>query len=209
MSAHRLTGSSLHVFRGERHVLRGLSFAVESGEYLEVTGSNGAGKTSLLRTIVGLVHAESGRVEWNGQGIHQDARAYHAQLAWLGHESPLKADLTPAENLHFAIGIRRKVGSDQVAQALIEVGATDFADRPVRTLSAGQRRRVALAGVVLAAVPLWVLDEPSTHLDAAGQELVGQLIQRQVDAGGIVVAAVHAPLPVAEAGTRRLGLSSK
>ena len=209
MAVHRLTGSSLHVFRGERHVLRGLSFAVQGGEYLEVTGSNGAGKTSLLRTIVGLVHAESGTVEWNGQGIHADTRAFHAQLAYLGHESPLKADLTPAENLRYAIGIRREVGAGTISQALAEVEASGFADRPVRTLSAGQRRRVALAGVALAAVPLWVLDEPATHLDTAGQELVGQLVERQLAAGGIVGAAVHASLPVAEAGTRRLALTSK
>lgn len=190
-------------------MLRGLSFDVEGGQYLEVTGGDGAGKTSLLRTIVGLVYAESGQVTWNGLGIHADARAYHAQLAWLGHESPLKADLTPAENLRFALGIRRRVAAAEIAGALTEVGADGFADRPVRTLSAGQRRRVALAGVMLAAVPLWVLDEPQTHLDSAGQGLVGRLIERQIAAGGIVVAAVHAPLPVPEAGTRRIGLSSK
>lgn len=190
-------------------MLRGLSFAVDGGEYLEVTGPNGAGKTSLLRTLIGLVHAESGGVTWNGRPILEDARAYHAQLAWLGHESPLKADLTAAENLAFSIGIRRKVDAVAVAAALDEVGAQGFSDRPVRTLSAGQRRRVALAGVLLAAVPLWVLDEPATHLDADGQALVGRLVERQIAAGGIVVAAVHAPLPVVEAGTRRLGLSSK
>lgn len=209
MAVHRLTGTSLHVFRGERHVLRDLSFAVEGGGYLEVTGSNGAGKTSLLRTIVGLVHAESGTVNWNGRGIHTDAQAFHAQLAFLGHESPLKADLTPAENLRFAIGIRRKVARTEIAQALAEVGAAGFADRPVRTLSAGQRRRVALAGVVLASVPLWILDEPATHLDAAGQALVGRLVERQLGAGGIVVAAVHAPLPLTGSGTIRLELASK
>ncbi|MBV6415738.1 MAG: Cytochrome c biogenesis ATP-binding export protein CcmA [Steroidobacteraceae bacterium] len=207
MSAHRLSGDSLHVFRGERHVLRGVSFVAEGGDYLEVTGSNGAGKTSLLRTIVGLVHAESGRVRWNGLDIHADAGAFHAQLAYLGHESPLKADLTPRENLHFAIGIRRRVGGDEIARALAETGANGFADRPVRTLSAGQRRRVALAGVVLAAVPLWVLDEPATHLDAEGHALVGRLVDRQRAEGGIVIAAVHAPLPVAGAGTRRIGLT--
>ena len=107
------------------------------------------------------------------------------------------------------LGIRRRVAAAEIAGALTEVGADGFADRPVRTLSAGQRRRVALAGVMLAAVPLWVLDEPQTLLDSAGQGLVGRLIERQIAAGGIVVAAVHAPLPVPEAGTRRIGLSSK
>ncbi|MEZ5532463.1 MAG: cytochrome c biogenesis heme-transporting ATPase CcmA [Steroidobacteraceae bacterium] len=208
MSVHRLTGEALHVFRGERHVLRGVSFAAQGGEYLEVTGRNGAGKTSLLRTIVGLVHAESGRIEWNGLDIHRDARAFHAQLAFLGHESPLKADLTATENLHFAIGIRRTIDATEIARALGETGAGGFADRPVRTLSAGQRRRVALAGVVLAAAPLWVLDEPATHLDADGHALVGRLVERHRASGGIVIAAVHAPLPVAEPGTRHLGLTS-
>jgi len=209
MSAHRLSGDTLHVFRGERHVLRGISFAVDAGEYLEVTGANGAGKTSLLRTIIGLVYAESGQVMWNGRRIHDDTRAYHAQLAWLGHDSPLKADLTATENLAFGVGIRRRVDGGAVAAALDATGAGGFSDRPVRTLSAGQRRRVALAGVLLAAAPLWVLDEPATHLDVDGQDLVGRLVERQLAAGGIVVAAVHASLPVAAARTRRIGLASK
>ncbi|HNR91160.1 MAG TPA: cytochrome c biogenesis heme-transporting ATPase CcmA [Dokdonella sp.] len=209
MSAHRITGDTLHVFRGERHVLRGLSFAATSGEYLEVSGANGAGKTSLLRTIVGLVHAESGSVEWNGRSIHADPRAFHAQLAWLGHESPLKGDLSAVENLRYAIGIRRPVDAAAIGRALDEVDASRFAERPVRTLSAGQRRRVALAGVLLAAAPLWVLDEPATHLDAAGHALVGHLVESRIKTGGIVIAAVHAALPVDEAHTRRLGLSTK
>jgi len=208
MSAHRLTGDTLHVFRGERHVLRGLSFAATSGEYLEVSGANGAGKTSLLRTIVGLVHAESGRVDWNGRNIHADPRAFHAQLAWLGHESPLKGDLSAVENLRYAIGIRRPVDATAIGRALDEVDASRFAERPVRTLSAGQRRRVALAGVLLAAAPLWVLDEPATHLDAAGHALVGHLVEGRIRTGGIVIAAVHAALPVDAAHTRRLGLST-
>lgn len=209
MPVNRLAGAALHVFRGGRHVLRGLSFAAESGEYLEVSGANGSGKTSLLRTIVGLVQAESGSVEWNGCSIHADSRAYHAQLAWLGHDSPLKGDLSAIENLHYGTGIRRPVDAMAIGLALEEVDASRFADRPVRTLSAGQRRRVALAGVLLAAAPLWVLDEPATHLDAAGHALVGHLVERRIETGGIVIAAVHAPLPVAEAHTRRLGLATK
>jgi heme exporter protein A len=197
---------NLHVFRGERHVLRGVQFALAGGEYLEVRGANGAGKTSLLRALCGLIWPEEGQVLWNSVNVRADLRAFHSRLAYLGHEPPLKADLSARENLRYWIGVRRRLRSAELDAALERAGAGSWCERLVRTLSAGQRRRVALAGLALLAVPLWLLDEPATHLDADGQQLVSALIGEQLARGGLVVAAVHQSLPAAAPQLRTLEL---
>jgi len=199
---------NLHLWRGERHVLRGVRFALARGACLEVSGANGAGKTSLLRTLCGLIYPEEGRVLWNGQDVRADLRAFHAALAYLGHEPPLKADLTGRENLRYWIGIRRHLTRGELDAALARVGGASWGERLVRTLSAGQRRRVALAGLALLAVPLWVLDEPTTNLDAEGRQLVGTLIAEQLARGGMVVAAIHHGLPEAVTVAQRLELAA-
>jgi heme exporter protein A len=206
MPEETLEVENLHLWRGERHVLRGVQFALPGGACLEVSGANGAGKTSLLRTLCGLMYPEEGRVLWAGEDVRRDLSAYHGRLAYLGHEPPLKADLSARENLRYWIGVRRRVDGKELDTALARVGASSWRERLVRTLSAGQRRRVALAGLALLAVPLWLLDEPTTHLDAQGQELVGQLIGEQLARGGMVVAAVHQALPAAAGEVRRLEL---
>jgi heme exporter protein A len=189
-----LRAENLHVWRGDRHVLQGVGFTLGRGACLEVTGANGAGKTSLLRTLCGLTYPEEGRVLWEGEDVRRDLAGFHTRLAYLGHEPPLKADLSARENLHYWIGIRRPVGRAELDGALARVGAAGWCERLVRTLSAGQRRRVALAGLALLSVPLWLLDEPTTHLDQQGQGLVGDLIGEQLARGGSVVAAVHQQL---------------
>ena len=186
-----LSVSGLHLWRGDRHVLRGVSFAANPGQCVLLTGKNGAGKTTLLRAIAGLLDPEEGQVTWRGAPARQTRDAFHSELAYLGHEPPLKGDLSAHENLEFTIGIRRAVSRTEIDAALARTGAQSFADRSVRMLSAGQRRRVALAGVLLTKTALWLLDEPTTNLDADGQQLVGALIDEQVGRGGIVVAAVH------------------
>lgn len=208
MLSERLQVENLHLWRGEQHVLRGLQFAVARGACLQVMGPNGAGKTSLLRTLCGLMYPEEGRVLWDGEDVRRDLRTFHSMLAYLGHEPPLKGDLTARENLQFWIGTRRRVGAAELDAALARAGAGGCAERLVRTLSAGQRRRVALAGLVLLVVPLWLLDEPTTNLDADGQQLVGNLIAEQLARGGTVIAAVHHELPRTVTGVQRLELAA-
>ena len=203
-----LQGERLHLWRGERHVLRGVDLELRQGELLQVRGANGAGKTSLLRTLCGLAYPEEGRVLWNGVDVRRDLPAYHAALAYIGHESPLKAELTGQENLRYWAGVRRRCSRADVDSALIRVGAKQWWDRPVRTLSAGQKRRIALAGLALLGASLWLLDEPTTNLDTEGQQLVGQLIAEQLASGGLVVAAIHHDLPLRVLSVRRLDLES-
>jgi heme exporter protein A len=206
MSHEGLEAENLHLWRGEHHVLRGVGFVVPHGACLHVTGANGAGKTSLLRAACGLLYPESGRLVWEGRDVRADLPAFHASLIYIGHEPPLKADLSALENLRYWIGMRRRVGAGLLAAALQRVGASAWSARPARTLSAGQKRRVALAALSLALVPLWLLDEPTTNLDSEGQQLVGTLIEEQLARGGVVLAATHHELPVAAGRVRRLEL---
>ena len=189
-----ITAENLHLWRGDVHVLRGVSFVLRGGECLQISGDNGSGKTTLLRALVGLVPLEEGRICWCGAPIGIDPAAYHAELAYLGHENGLKGDLTAAENLRYGIGLRRHLGADEIAAALARTGLGAHTHSPLRQLSAGQRRRVALARLSLSAAGLWILDEPSSNLDAAGQGLLLELLQAHLLSGGAAAVASHQPL---------------
>jgi heme exporter protein A len=207
MPQPRLEIDSLQLWRGERHVLRNVRGSVFGGECLQVRGPNGAGKTTLLRTLCGLLYPETGCVRWQGEDVRGDLPGFQRQLLYVGHEPPLKPDLSAVENLRFWIGVRCPLEPAATTGALERVGAGAWSTRAVRTLSAGQRRRVALAALALLSVPLWILDEPTTNLDAAGQQLVGTLIEEQLARGGLVVAAGHQELAVDAARVHRLELS--
>jgi heme exporter protein A len=148
-------------------------------------------------------------VLWCGSDVRRDLRSYHGALAYVGHEPSLKADLTAYENLHYWIGVRRRVPPSGIRAALEKVGGHEWHGRMVRTLSAGQKRRTALAALLLLNAPLWLLDEPTTNLDAEGQGLVEQMIEQHAGRGGLVVAAVHHGLRIADSALRRLVLEMR
>jgi heme exporter protein A len=191
---NELRAEDLHLWRGEQHVLRGVCFEVAGGQCLQVTGPNGVGKTSLLRAVCGLVPLEAGRVLWCGCDADADRAAFQAQLDYLGHDNALKADLSAAENLRYAALLRRAVAAGQITTALHRAGLPDTGGAQLRHLSAGQRRRVALARLLLGEAALWILDEPGANLDPRGQELLAGLLRWHLDRGGAAVVATHQPL---------------
>jgi heme exporter protein A len=195
----------VHVWRGDVHVLKGVSLRVSPGELLHVAGPNGTGKTTLLRVITGLLHPEQGAVTWCSRSIKRFRSEYQAQLTYLSHEPALKGDLTALENLRFAVGLKRRVAPAELRDALKETGVAHCADLPARVLSAGQRRRVAMARVLAMRASLWLLDEPFTNLDAQGGELVSELLRSHVLQGGLAVVVAHHELKM-ECPLRRLEL---
>lgn len=192
-SSDSLIVNELCCRRGERRLFEHLSFAVSPGSAAVVKGVNGSGKTTLLRTLAGLGLAESGSVVWRGQGIRALRRDGAWAPGWLGHSDGLKAELSARENIGFHRALHERPGLD-IDSALARVGLGPVADLPCRVLSAGQRRRAALARLLVAALDPWLLDEPATALDAAGDDLVAEMIDGHCRIGGTVVVAVHRPL---------------
>jgi heme exporter protein A len=197
----------IHVWRGDRHVLKGLSLTLSAQQLLHVSGRNGSGKTTLLRVVTGLMRPEQGQVSWRGQPISRVRGEYQAALAFAAHEPALKGDLTALENLRFSVGLKRRVSISDLQASLERAGVGACADLPARVLSAGQRRRVAMARVLAMNAPLWLLDEPFTNLDAAGAELVSALLRDHVRAGGAALVVAHQELDI-PVERHRLDLSS-
>jgi heme exporter protein A len=194
-----LEARQLHLWRGDLHVLRGLSLGVGAGQCLQLTGPNGAGKSTLLRVLCGLLPMAEGRVIWRGVDCSRDAAPLQRECAYLGHLSGHKAELSALENLAYLCGLRRACGPAELGDALDAVGLSGAAQRrPLRQLSAGQQRRVALARVQLQRSPLWLLDEPIANLDVHGQGIFNELLAAHLAAGGLALIATHQPLAVRE-----------
>jgi len=200
----RLSGAGLTCVRGDRQVFAGLDFEVSGGETLALTGPNGAGKTTLLRLIAGLLAPTAGTLALEG-GRAEAALA--EQVHYVGHQDALKPALSVMENLRFwadFLGVAAS-GESNCGRALEAVGLFQLAHLPAGYLSAGQRRRLALARLLAADRPVWLLDEPTAALDAASQEKLGGLMRTHLSGGGIVVAATHGPLPAPASRELRLG----
>lgn len=194
--AMEIRAEGLACRRGERLLFRGLRFAAQPGRLTEITGPNGAGKSSLLRILAGLMKPEAGTIQLlrDGAALTRDDEPPAAFIHFLGHQDALKSQMTALETLDFAA---RWAGAVQTPDAaLTRLGLAAQADLPVGVLSAGQKRRLALARCWMGGRPLWLLDEPTASLDAAGKALAAALIADHLTAGGTVAAATHEPILV-------------
>lgn len=185
-----LNANNLSLNRGDRALVCNLSFALSAGEALHVRGANGSGKTTLLRALAGLTLPEYGSIDWRGHGIRRDNGIYRSEMLFLGHQAGLKLRMSPMENLEHHRRIRP--GRDTpTAEALATMGVDDSAHLPCALLSAGQRRRTALARLLCEQAKLWILDEPFTALDTEATNRLSRLIEGHVRAGGLVILTSH------------------
>jgi heme exporter protein A len=199
-----LSGQGLCLFRGDHCLFKSLEFALNTGELLVIEGPNGSGKTSLLRGIAGLLDFETGTIRWSGSDVTQHYQAFRADVVWLSHRIGCKDDLNLIDNLRFEAGIRA-TDETRLDSVLDRLNLSRLTELPMRSLSAGQQRRVALARMLLAKARLWMMDEPFTNLDRAGQALVTELIAEHLQDGGACVVASHQPLDI-DGSTRRVVL---
>lgn len=192
VNTHSLVVTNLAVVRGERILFEQLDFSLNNGAVLYLQGENGAGKTTLLRTLCGLTHPYAGGVSWCGEDIKGMAEEYSKNVLYIGHLPGIKEDLTAIENLQFSLAqLGSIVDQSQVMEVLETLGLAKALHLPTRMLSQGQKRRVVLARLWLQDLPLWVLDEPFTALDAVATDMVKQRIENFANAGGMVVVTSH------------------
>jgi heme exporter protein A len=201
--------SKLECRRGDRLLFSELDFTIESGELLHLRGRNGSGKTTLLRTLCGLFMADGGEIRWRGETIRDLGEDYRRELLYFGHLNGIKGDLTGIENLSVsAVLDGDPVDGEAIWAALAGIGLEGFEDLPTRMLSQGQKKRVALARLLLTRAPLWILDEPFTALDHDAVEFLQGLIADHVAGGGLVVLTTHQEVPLTSGRARRLELGA-
>ncbi|MBD7955374.1 heme ABC exporter ATP-binding protein CcmA [Stenotrophomonas sp. Sa5BUN4] len=200
LAAHGLCFS-----RDDDRVFGPLEFHVDTGEALLVQGDNGAGKTTLLRVLAGLLRPSAGRVEIDGRAASTAERARF--VAYLGHLPAMKPDLDALQNLHFLCGLHGRRARQMPGNALAVVGLAGHEDTLVRHLSAGQKRRLALARMWLSPAPLWLLDEPYANLDLEGINLVNRMISAHLRGGGAALVTTHGAYAAPPVRTRQLQLA--
>ncbi|MBV8635235.1 MAG: cytochrome c biogenesis heme-transporting ATPase CcmA [Burkholderiaceae bacterium] len=188
-----LQAAGLACTRGERHLFHDIHFELKGGEALRMAGTNGSGKTSMLRLLCGLAEPTAGEVRWHGKDVRRAREEFCADLVYLGHANGVKDDLAAWENLVVAMTLSgHAVDSGQAWHALDSVGLGEIGHLPARSLSQGQRKRVALARLQLStAQPLWILDEPFTALDAASVAALCETLNAHLERGGMLVYTTH------------------
>jgi len=200
--------SNLACTRGDHQLFSGLTFSLSAGELMQVQGENGSGKTTLLRTLCGFMQATAGEIRWHGRNVRELDEEYYAEMTYLGHLNAIKDELNALENLHISARLAGCAVTEKDAlAALRRMGLLRREHLPVKVLSQGQRRRVALSRLLLGNARLWILDEPLTALDVGAVRLMEELIGEHLSKGGMVIFTTHQPLQVAGIQTRHLNLS--
>jgi heme exporter protein A len=188
MTTKKLEARELSCIRDERVLFSNLNFTLNSGQVLLIEGRNGAGKTSLLRILTGFRKPDSGDLFWNDEAI-DDTQEFYQDTAYIGHNNGLKDTLTAEENLRYAQSLA--ISTLTIDEAMEQVGLNGYQETVVRFMSAGQKRRLALARLLCTHKPLWILDEPFTSLDRASIKLFEQFIETHVNQGGLVIMTSH------------------
>jgi heme exporter protein A len=197
----------LECVRGDRRLFRGVSFSLAPGTFLQLTGPNGSGKTSLLRIICGLMTPESGEIRWQGAKIRTLGEEYSRDITYIGHRPAVKEELNSLENLRIASGLAGcELSLDQAKEALASVGLKGREKLPVRFLSEGQRRRSTLSRLINCNTTLWLLDEVLASLDQAAILLIESLIGEHLSKGGMAIVATHQALHISAGSFQRLEL---
>ena len=208
-SSHSLLDTTdLSCSRGDQRLFEDLAVCVRAGEIVQIHGPNGSGKTTLLRVVCGLARPAGGRIRWRGNEVSPGAPELRTEIQYIGHAGGVKLDLTPRENTDVAIGLCARPTGTTAAAALSRLGIGRFCDVPARTLSAGQRQRVALARLLTCAGALWVLDEPFTALDTHGVALVDELLHEHAQAGGGALITSHHPVALGRVTPRLVRIDS-
>ncbi len=199
--------SNLKCVRGERPLFDQVGFRLDRGAVLHLRGANGAGKTSLLRILCGFSPPEAGLITWNGVAVGELGGDWRRDLFYLGHSSALQESLTVAENLAFTSTLAGEpAGLVEIAAALLRFGLKGLHSRLVRQLSQGQKRRVALARLLLSKAPLWILDEPFVALDVAAVNLLSGIIAEHLERGGLAILTSHQPVEIGSFAVQELEL---
>ncbi len=204
-----LEAQNLSCTRGDRELFTALNFKLESGTLLYVEGPNGSGKTTLLRAVCGLFLPTDGDILWQGENTRSLAEDFRKDVIYLGHHNGIKLDLSGLENLHIASVLDGdNVTEEQLWDALEQMGLSGFEDLPTRSLSQGQKRRVALARLLINSARLWILDEPFTALDVAAVERLQAVIAEHITNGGIVMLTTHQEVALTSGQVNRLQLGA-
>jgi len=199
---------NLQCIRGDRELFTDLSFTLETNQLMMLEGRNGSGKTTLLRALCGLYLADKGEILWKNETIKKQDEAYRRELLYLGHLNAIKPDLSVLENLKInSLLAGENIADTKLMDALDTIGLYAFEDFPSSQLSQGQKRRVALARLLVSEAKLWILDEPFVALDVAAVELLQSIIAKHVDDGGMVILTTHQEVPLTSGKIKRLSLN--